>query len=71
MQLKQYYLNYQELIEQNRLLDREVHVARRASDITASLVVEQFQKVETILKQLEEKVEAEQELRAKLYEKSE
>ncbi|MEW6261870.1 MAG: HAMP domain-containing sensor histidine kinase [Thermodesulfobacteriota bacterium] len=58
-----------QLLTENALLNQEVLVARRASEITASLVVEQFVKLELILKQLEEKVATEQELRISLAEK--
>lgn len=42
------------LIEENALLRQEVQVARRASDITAQLVVEQFVKIEGMIQRLEE-----------------
>ncbi|MBF0528625.1 MAG: HAMP domain-containing histidine kinase [Deltaproteobacteria bacterium] len=57
------------LSAENTLLNKEVLVARRASEITASLVVDQFVKLESILAQLEEKVATEQELRLSLAEK--
>lgn len=57
------------LLAENARLNGEVLVARRASEITASLVVEQFVKLESILAQLEEKVATEQELRLSLAEK--
>jgi signal transduction histidine kinase/CheY-like chemotaxis protein/HPt (histidine-containing phosphotransfer) domain-containing protein len=50
-------------------LEAEVLVARRASEITAELVVEQFQKLEEILKRLEEGAEEERRLRVALAEK--
>ncbi len=39
----------QSLIEENRLLREEIRVAREAADITAKLVVEQFEETEKIL----------------------
>jgi len=50
-------------------LEAEVLVARRASEITAELVVEQFQKLEEILKRLEDGAEEERRLRVALAEK--
>ncbi|NOZ23283.1 MAG: response regulator [Planctomycetes bacterium] len=52
--------------EENHLLREEVRVARRASDITADLVVQQFVKTEEILQRLEEKANTEQGLRQEL-----
>ncbi len=40
---------YRELIEENELLRREIQVARKAGEITASLVVKQFEETEKIL----------------------
>ena len=57
------------LEEENRLLSSEVGVARQASQITAELVVEQFVKLEEILKKLEEAAEEERKLRVALAEK--
>ncbi len=51
---------------ENLLLDEEVRVARRASEITAQLVVEQFVKMEEIQRLLEEKAESEKQLRERL-----
>ena len=59
----------EKLFEENALLYEEVLVARRASDITADLVVEQFEKMEALLQQLEEKVATEQQLQEQLSEK--
>ncbi|NOY82521.1 MAG: response regulator [Kiritimatiellaeota bacterium] len=56
----------EELAAENALLNREVRVAREASEITAALVVEQFQKMEEILRRLEDTVAAERELQKKL-----
>ena len=50
------------LVKENTMLREEVQVARRASEITANLVVEQFVKMEDILKRLEENVAREQQL---------
>ena len=54
---------------ENKTLEGEVLVARRASEITAELVVEQFQKLEEILKRLEDGAEEERRLRVALAEK--
>ncbi len=48
-----------ELSAENALLHEEVDVARRASEITASLVVDQFVKMEEIHQRLEDKVASE------------
>ncbi len=45
---------YDELVQQNRQLEEEVHVARRAADITARLVVEQFSRMLDIQTELKE-----------------
>jgi hydrogenase maturation protease len=44
----------EEILEENALLRQEVEVSRRAAEITASLVVEQFGKMEEIHRSLEE-----------------
>lgn len=54
--------SFEELLHENAVLREEVRVARRASDITARLVVEQFVKTEEILHRLEDKARAEAEL---------
>jgi signal transduction histidine kinase len=59
----------EELLAQNQILADEVDVARRASTITAELVVEQFVKIEEVLQRLETTLSAEQGLRAALAEK--
>ncbi|MFC1811065.1 response regulator [Thermodesulfobacteriota bacterium] len=69
MKVKTGNRSIEELLEENAQLYEEVHVARRASDITAKLVVEQFVKMEEILQQLEEKVKTEMELKGQLAEK--
>jgi signal transduction histidine kinase/DNA-binding response OmpR family regulator/HPt (histidine-containing phosphotransfer) domain-containing protein len=51
---------------ENALLRAEVRVARRASEITAGLVVEQFTRLEEILRRLEDKVATEQKMNAYL-----
>ncbi|MBF0232819.1 MAG: response regulator [Desulfamplus sp.] len=51
------------------ILFEEIMVARRASDITAKLVVEQFVKMDSMLHQLEENINTEKELRSALAEK--
>ncbi|MFP5213702.1 MAG: response regulator [Acidobacteriota bacterium] len=57
------------ILEENALLREEVRVARRASEITAELVVEQFVKTEKILSAFEQKVADEQDLRRQLAER--
>ncbi|MEJ2037621.1 MAG: ATP-binding protein [Desulfosarcinaceae bacterium] len=57
------------VFEENELLREEVRVARRASEITAKLVVEQFVKTEKILRLLEETATNEKQLRRTLSEK--
>jgi len=54
------------VLEENALLREEVRVARKASEITAKLVVEQFVKTEKILRRLEETAAAEKMLRQEL-----
>ncbi len=56
----------QKLSEENAILRDEVRIARKASDITAELVVKQFVKIEEILLRLEEKANAEEKLRNEL-----
>jgi signal transduction histidine kinase/AmiR/NasT family two-component response regulator len=58
-----------DLVRENAMLREEVRVARRASDITAQLVVEQFVKIEEILLRLEQQAKSEQELGCRLAEK--
>jgi signal transduction histidine kinase/ActR/RegA family two-component response regulator len=58
-----------DLARENAMLREEVRVARRASDITAQLVVEQFVKIEEILIRLEQQAQSEQELGCRLAEK--
>ena len=55
-----------ELLAENTLLRGEVEAAREASRLTAELVVEQFVKMEEMLRKLEENVAVEQELKAEL-----
>jgi two-component system sensor histidine kinase/response regulator len=55
-----------EVLEENGLLREEVRVARRASDIAAELVVEQFVRLEEMLRRLEDKNSTEQRLRQEL-----
>jgi signal transduction histidine kinase/CheY-like chemotaxis protein len=57
------------ILEENELLRKEVRVARRASEITATLVVEQFVKTEKILRRLEETATNEKTLREELVER--
>jgi signal transduction histidine kinase/DNA-binding response OmpR family regulator len=58
-----------ELRAANTALLEEVEVARRASEITSHLVVEQFMKLEEILRRLEDTLSAEQSLRRDLAQK--
>ena len=55
-----------ELIRQRDMFEKEVYVARRASDITAKLVVEQFSRMDEILRELENKAENEKRLHQEL-----
>ena len=57
------------LAAENAQLEQEVFVARRASEITSNLVVEQFQKMEEILRKLEDTVNIEKQLRRDLADK--
>jgi hypothetical protein len=59
-------LEIEELEQQNHLLREEVEVARRASDITARLVVEQFVKMDEVNALLSEKAAVERELQLQL-----
>jgi len=61
--------NVATLLAENAMLREEVRVARRASEITARLVVEQFAKIDEMLLRLEEKAQSEKELRFELAEK--
>ena len=58
-----------DLVRENAELREEVRVARRASDITAQLVAEQFARIEEILLKFEEKAQAEQKLGRELAKK--
>ncbi|MBU0641003.1 MAG: response regulator [Planctomycetes bacterium] len=58
-----------ELQRDNTMLREEVRVARKASDITAQLVAQQFVKIEEILMRLEKKAEAEKKLGCELADK--
>ena len=60
---------YKKAIEDNALLREEVRVARKASEITAKIVVEQFVITEKILKRLEKTAKREAQLRRELSEK--
>ena len=44
---------YESLMEENVLLRKEIQVAREAADITAKLVVKQFEETEKILRRLQ------------------
>jgi len=52
--------SWKELIEENRLLPEEVEVSRKAADITANLVIEQFVKSDEFVRMLQDKFEIEQ-----------
>ena len=54
------------LIEENERLREEIRVSRKAADITADLVVQQFAKADDMLMQLEEKADKEKHLKNKL-----
>ncbi|MGD0281629.1 MAG: response regulator [Dissulfurispiraceae bacterium] len=56
------------LLAENIMLLNEVSIARKASEITAKLVVEQFKKMEEVQLLLEEKAASERELHVKLAE---
>ena len=58
----------EELQQENELLHEEVLVARRASRITAELVVEQFRKMEEVHRELQRQAMIERELRERLTE---
>ncbi|MDM8537826.1 GAF domain-containing protein [Desulfobacterales bacterium HSG17] len=58
------------LEQENARLYEEVLTARRASEITAKMVSEQFARMEKVLRQLEDKFSEEQELRKKVLEKN-
>ena len=55
-------LSRADLLKENSVLIEEVRVARRASEITANLVIEQFVKMEELLDQFRHKVATEQKL---------
>ncbi len=63
-------LQIEKLKAENELLYQEVLTARKASDITARLVAEQFARMEEVLRQLEENVSNEREMRRKFSEKN-
>jgi PAS domain S-box-containing protein len=46
-------VQYRNLVEENELLRKEIQVARKAGEITASLVVKQFEETEKILHRLQ------------------
>ena len=49
MQAQKYISQLNSLIKENNILRQEIRVAREASEITANLVVKQFEKSEKIL----------------------
>jgi len=58
-----------EIPDDPEVLFKEILVARRASDITAKLVVEQFVKMDSMLYKLEKNIQTEKKLKTKLTEK--
>ena len=48
-------LNYEQLLEENRMLLEEVYTSRRAAEITAQLVVQEISRMEAVRQELEEK----------------
>jgi len=54
------------LHKENKILREEIRVSRRAADITADLVVQQFAKADDILMELEEKADKEKHLKNQL-----
>jgi signal transduction histidine kinase/DNA-binding response OmpR family regulator len=54
------------LQKENEILREEIRVSRRAADITADLVVQQFAKADDILMELEEKADKEKHLKDQL-----
>jgi len=54
------------LRKENEILREEIRVSRRAADITANLVVQQFAKADDILMELEEKADKEKHLKNQL-----
>lgn len=58
----------EELLEENALLRAELQTARKASEVKNTLVIEQFKKIDIMLKRLEEEAAKEQSLRQQLEE---
>ena len=58
----------EEILEENALLRGEFKNARKASEIKNTVVVQQFQKIDAMLKKLEEEAAKEQKLRQQLEE---
>ncbi|QTA83937.1 Two component system response regulator histidine kinase, GAF domain-containing [Desulfonema limicola] len=58
------------LEQENARLYEEVLTARKASDITARMVSDQFARMEKVLRQLEDKISEEKELRKKVSQKN-
>lgn len=59
----------EKLSKENEILREEIRVSRRAADITADLVVQQFAKADDILLELEEKADKEKHLKEQLKKK--
>lgn len=60
--------SHEELLEENALLREELQTARKASEVKNTLVIEQFKKIDVMLKRLEEEAAKEQSLRQQLEE---
>ena len=45
---------YQELIRENQMLRQEIRVSREAAEITAGLVVKQFEETERVLRRFQD-----------------
>lgn len=58
--------NIEELRRENGLLHQELKTARKASEVKNAVVVEQFKKIDAMLKQLEQEAAKEQKLRQQL-----
>lgn len=57
---------YQNLLQQNQLLLQELQVARKAADITADLVAQQFANLDVVVKELDTRVKNEKALREEM-----
>jgi len=57
---------YQRLLEENQILLQELLVARKAADITADLVAQQFANLDVVVKDLDTRVQIEKALRKEM-----